>query len=498
MPVRITCPNPDCGASYSVADEHLGRAGRCRKCGQRFTFSSTMRGGSSSMSPEEHDQPSALATGSMFGRYRIDRLLGRGGMGAVYLAFDTELHRAVALKVPHFSAEVSSEILQRFRREARAAAGFDHPNLCPVFDVGQFEGKYYLTMPYIEGQPMTSLLKNGPLPERRAAEVIRTLANALQEAHGKGVIHRDLKPQNIMVHPRRGLVVMDFGLARRSLAEDSLLTQSGALLGTPAYMAPEQVDGDPKSIGPATDVYALGVILYQLLTARLPFQGSTTSVLVQIKTAEPQLPSTLRPGLSQRLEAICRRAMAKRPEDRYGSMAELAAALSQLRTEPPRPEARPRPEPVLDPEHNSGPAPSGHRPLPVPSASRNSDGTITTFATLNFFFGGLGVLWSLFFIMSALSYPYADEPAGALVEFILGAIFVIFPAMIMATCCLTAGFGLLQRKVWGYYSHFIGAVLMAFTCIGIPYTVIALIIATRPEFSSIFLATKGRSGSGPF
>ncbi|CAN5612328.1 hypothetical protein BH23PLA1_BH23PLA1_38660 [soil metagenome] len=316
MSVRVQCPNPACGSSYSVADEYLGRSGSCRKCGQRFTFSTSFGGDAPEILPDE-GPPWGLSLGTMFGRYRIDKMLGEGGMGAVYLAFDTELDRKVALKVPHFSAHENPEVIQRFRREAKAAAGFHHPNLCPVHDVGQIDGKHFLTMPYIEGETLSSLLKEGPLPEQRAAEVIRILALALQRAHEKGVIHRDLKPSNIMVGLDGGLVVMDFGLARRGLAEDSLKTKAGELLGTPAYMAPEQVDGDVEAIGPATDVYALGVILYQLLTNRLPFVGRTAmSVLVQIQTATPPRPSELRPGLDRRLEAICLKAMARNPEDR--------------------------------------------------------------------------------------------------------------------------------------------------------------------------------------
>ena len=262
-----------------------------------------------------------------FGRYRIIRKLGQGGMGAVYLAEDPELDRRVALKVPHFAA-ANDEILARFYREAKAAATIEHPNVCPIFDVGEVKGIHYVTMAYIEGRPLSDLLRDGkPLPQRPSAAVVRKLAVALQEAHAKGVIHRDLKPANIMINRRKEPVVMDFGLARRA-DKDIQLTQDGALIGTPAYMPPEQVKGDVKAMGPACDIYSLGVILYQMLTGQLPFQGHVMAVLAQVLTEEPRPPSHLRPDLDPPLEAICRKAMTKDPAARYGTMAEFASALT--------------------------------------------------------------------------------------------------------------------------------------------------------------------------
>src|SRR5262249_44286023 len=168
----------------------------------------------------------------------------------------------------------------------------------------------------------------------------RKLATALQEAHARGVIHRDLKPSNVMISARGEPIVMDFGLARREEAVEARLTKDGAVLGTPAYMAPEQVRGETRTTGPACDIYALGVILYELLAGRLPFQGSVLNSLGKILTQDPPPPSRLRPDLDPQLEAICLKAMAKKVEDRYASMAELAAALAaQLRAmrETPRP-----------------------------------------------------------------------------------------------------------------------------------------------------------------
>jgi serine/threonine protein kinase len=263
-----------------------------------------------------------------FGRYRILKQLGKGGMGSVYLAHDSQLDRRVALKVPHFAPEDGPEVLERFRREARAAATIEHPNICPVYDVGEVNGVNYLTMAYVEGRPLSDLLKGDkPLPQRSVAAVVRKLALALEEAHKKGVIHRDLKPSNVMINRRKEPVLMDFGLARRVDKGEARLTKSGSVLGTPAYMPPEQVSGNVQAMGPPCDVYSLGVILYELLTGRLPFEGPVMAVLAQILTQEPEPPSVHRPDLDPRLRTICLKAMAKQPQDRYRTMSELAAAL---------------------------------------------------------------------------------------------------------------------------------------------------------------------------
>jgi serine/threonine protein kinase len=287
-----------------------------------------------------------------FGRYRVERLLGKGGMGAVYLAHDRQLDRPVALKVPSFGGD-DPDARQRFLREARAAATVQHANLCPVHDVGEIDGTLFLTMAYLEGRPLADVLRSNrkPLPERQAAALVRKLALALAEAHRKKVIHRDLKPANVMLNPRGEPVIMDFGLARRggqadprgrpdaavtqgvltaAAAADANLTQFGTVMGTPGYMAPEQAQGNPDAIGPACDIYSLGVILYELLAGRLPFTGDPLSILIQVASDEPKPPSAHRPGLDERLEAICLQAMAKKPSDRHASMTELATALTDF------------------------------------------------------------------------------------------------------------------------------------------------------------------------
>ncbi len=271
---------------------------------------------------------SAFAPGQRFGRYRLDEPLGRGGMGEVHLARDTVLDRRVALKLSFFDPAVDGlETLERFYREARAAATLAHPNVCPVHDVGQVDDVHFMAMAYIEGEPLSTAIEHeAPMAQARAAGLVRTLALALDYAHSRGVIHRDLKPSNVMIRPGGEPVIIDFGLARRIDAEPRL-TKTGTVLGTPHYMPPEQVEGNILAMGPASDVYSLGVILFELLTSRRPFEGSIGSVLGKILYAEPPLPSAFQPGLDVELEAICRKAMAKAIGDRYRSMVELAAAL---------------------------------------------------------------------------------------------------------------------------------------------------------------------------
>jgi predicted Ser/Thr protein kinase len=265
-----------------------------------------------------------------FGRYQIQRKLGKGGMGHVYLAHDTVLNIPVALKVPELGDEDEPALVERFYREARAAAQVNHPNLCRVYDVNQIDGIHYLTMQFVDGNPLSELIRERPqLPERQVAELVRRLALALEQAHAKGVVHRDLKPSNIMITGPDGQwepVVVDFGLARHR--GEHQMTRLGQVLGTLSYMPPEQIDSRLGEPGPRSDIYSLGVILYQLLTGRLPFQGQETTLLHHICYEDPEPPSKYRPDLAPVLEAICRKAMARRPVDRYASMADLAAALT--------------------------------------------------------------------------------------------------------------------------------------------------------------------------
>ena len=253
-------------------------------------------------------------------------------MGAVYLGHDTQLDRQVALKTPTLDdAGESGELVERFYREARAAATLRHPNICPVYDVGAIDGTHYITMAYIEGRPLSAYTRaDKPIPARTAAIIVGKLAQALAAAHAEEVIHRDLKPANVMIDKNREPVVMDFGLARRSTGiEQSQMTQSGMILGTPAYMSPEQVEGKQHKVGPAADQYSLGVMLYEMLVGQLPFRGSVAAVIGQIMTQTPPAPRELCDGVDAELESICLKMMAKSSAERYASMSEVADALGQ-------------------------------------------------------------------------------------------------------------------------------------------------------------------------
>ncbi|MDA1014841.1 MAG: serine/threonine-protein kinase, partial [Planctomycetota bacterium] len=267
-----------------------------------------------------------------FGRYRIIRMLGEGGMGAVYLAEDRQLERKVAIKVPLISRNDES-IMSRFVREARAVAALQHANICPVFEVDEVHGIHYMAMAYIEGKPLSDFISAEPTKSvRESLEIVRTLALALDLAHQKGVIHRDLKPDNIMINEQGEPVIMDFGLARRRGSSDPALTQEGTIMGTPAYMPPEQVAGNVEAMGPSCDIYSLGVILYELLSGSVPFTGDTLMILSQIALKAPTPLTELGKDIDSRVDALCAKAMQKQVADRYSTMKEFAAAITELLT----------------------------------------------------------------------------------------------------------------------------------------------------------------------
>lgn len=277
--------------------------------------------------PSSPDQPATVpdALPEVFGHYRIVKRLGKGGMGTVYLAVDTRLDRKVALKVCHLAD--NQRALARFKREAKAAAALRHPNLCPVHDFDVINGVPYFTMAYIEGPTLDRWVEQrGGISQRDAAVITRKVAVALQAAHEAGVVHRDLKPSNIALDKGEP-VVLDFGLARQNAAVDVRVTGTGSIVGTPAYMSPEQVTGD-AAMGPSSDVYSLGVVLYELLTNQLPFDGPAAAVLGQIMVSTPKPPHELKPQLDRQLEDICLKALAKKPADRWLSMADFAKALT--------------------------------------------------------------------------------------------------------------------------------------------------------------------------
>lgn len=268
-----------------------------------------------------------------FGRYELRALLGRGGMGAVYQAYDPELDRLVALKIPKALGNEIDDWRERFKVEARAAATIQHPNICPVYEVGESNGQPYLTMPLIEGETLASRLRRlGRMPIDEALSLVSLIARSMSEAHQRGIVHRDLKPANIMIDRRGQPIIMDFGLAYRTVGTSDLkVTLSGVALGTPEYMPPEQAGGDHEAIGPSSDVYSLGVVLNELVTGRVPFLGKSFGKLVaQIERDPPPSPSQLNPEVNSALESVILKSLEKQPSDRFSSAIAFANALDAV------------------------------------------------------------------------------------------------------------------------------------------------------------------------
>ena len=313
---------PKCGTRLGSAA--LG--GLCPKCVAGATFS-----------PAATTQPSSAGPAAeshrlrYFGDYELIEEIARGGMGVVYAARQVSLNRIVALKMILSGSLASKADVQRFRAEAEAAANLRHPNIVAIYEIGEHEGRHYFSMEFIEGKDLSELTRGLPLPPHRAAGYVQTIAEAVHHAHVQGTLHRDLKPSNVLVDERDQPHVTDFGLATR-LDGGSELTVSGQILGTPAYMPPEQVAGRREAMGPASDVYSLGAILYQLLTGRPPFAaGTMEETLRQVIELEPAAPRLLNAGTPRDLETICLKCLAKEPHRRYATAHELADDLGRFR-----------------------------------------------------------------------------------------------------------------------------------------------------------------------
>ena len=262
--------------------------------------------------------------------YEVLDELGHGGAGIVYRAWDLRLNRHVAVKLLLAGVYARSVEQERFQREAKAAAALRHVNIVQVYDVGEQEGRHFITMEFVEGGSLAQRLSTGPLPAGQAAALLASLSAAVQVAHEHGIIHRDLKPGNVLLTSEGIPKITDFGLARR-LDDASGLTHTGTTLGTPSYMAPEQARGGTKAAGPAADVYALGAILYEMLTGRPPFRAETaTATLQQVLTDEPAPPARLNARVPRDLDTICLKCLHKEPSKRYASAAELAEDLRRF------------------------------------------------------------------------------------------------------------------------------------------------------------------------
>ncbi len=265
------------------------------------------------------------------GRYLIVRKLGTGGMASVYLAEDQELGRRVAIKLLDERHAQDEQFVERFRREAESAAGLSHPNIVSIYDRGEAEGTYYIAMEYLEGQTLKELLvARGPTPVRVAIDYTRQILSALEFAHKNGIVHRDIKPHNVVIAPDGRLKVTDFGIARSG---SSQMTEAGSIIGTAQYLSPEQAQGKP--VHPSSDLYSVGAVLYEMLTGAVPFTGETAlEIAMKHLNAVPEPPSTRRPpGIGEvphELDSVVLRALAKDPGDRYQTAREMDGDLARV------------------------------------------------------------------------------------------------------------------------------------------------------------------------
>jgi serine/threonine-protein kinase len=262
------------------------------------------------------------------GRYRVVSRLGSGGMADVYLAQDTLLGRQVALKLLHYRFAQDQEFVERFRREASSAAGLSHPNVVAVFDRGEWDGTYYIAMEYLPGRSLKAVVReHGPLSPSDAIDIVVQILLALRFAHKRGIIHRDIKPHNVILDEEGRAKVTDFGIARAGASD---MTMTGSIMGTAQYLSPEQAQG--HAVSESSDLYAAGIVLYELLTGRVPFEGeSAVTIALKQVSAEPTPPSRLNPEVSPALDAVAMRSLAKDPAQRFASADELIAALQQAR-----------------------------------------------------------------------------------------------------------------------------------------------------------------------
>src|SRR3954462_10514418 len=266
------------------------------------------------------------------GRYELHRRLARGGMADVFLARDQLLDRPVAVKVLFPEYATDPAFVERFRREAQSAANLNHPNIVSVYDWGQEQGTYFIVMEYVDGRSLADILRTeGPLHPHRAAEVASDIAAALGFAHRNGVVHRDVKPGNVLISPQGQVKVADFGIARALGADpESNLTQAGSVMGTATYFAPEQAQGLP--LDPRSDLYSLGVVLYEMVTGRPPFSGeSPVAIAYKHVQEQPPPPAHVNTNVPSDLEAIILRLLSKNPAARYSSADDLRADLRRFR-----------------------------------------------------------------------------------------------------------------------------------------------------------------------
>ncbi len=309
--------------------------------------------------------------GRKLGRYTLRSKIGSGGSGAVYAAWDESLEREVALKVMVPAPGAPADLLERFRQEARLTARMNHPNIVPIYDVGENEGIFYIAMRLLSGRSLGDVLvERGPLSQDEAIRITLPLAQALAYAHQRGIVHRDIKPANVLFDEEERAMLVDFGIAKTLDAAAERLTLTGTTIGTPAYMSPEQSAG--SEVDYRSDIYSLGILLYQMVSGRAPFQGNAPTIMRAHLFEAPPPPSTFRPDLGTELEKVILKAIAKKPEDRFNSLSEMMEALravsrgeaTRINLPPPTADAAPTrvitptsPVPVARPPRTVAPHP---------------------------------------------------------------------------------------------------------------------------------------------
>jgi serine/threonine protein kinase len=276
----------------------------------------------------------SFSGGAQVGAYTIIEKLGQGGMATVYKAHHAKLDRFVAIKVLHAAFKDDESFLRRFTREAQVVAKLEHMHIVPIYDYAEHDGYPYLVMRYIEGETLKQTLNRGALSRKEIVRMISAIASGLQYAHDQGVIHRDIKPSNILLTPKGGVYITDFGLARITQAGESTMSQD-MIMGTPHYISPEQAKGHVELDG-RTDLYSFGIIAYEMITGRVPFQADTNYAIIHSQIFDqPPAPSSINPHISSPMEAVLLRMLAKEPADRFPDAAGFAAAFKQAALELP-------------------------------------------------------------------------------------------------------------------------------------------------------------------
>ena len=332
MKTTLVCDQ--CGAALPADSPR----GLCPQCLMNVGMESTLAGDCGAEGSDGHSEilnppredPATGALLPYFGDYELLEKISQGGMGIVYKARQVKLNRIVAVKMILGGQLASETDIQRFLTEAEAAANLQHPNIVSIHEVGEHEGRHYFSMDYVEGKNVADFIKDNSLSAARAARLIKTIAEAIHFAHQRGTLHRDLKPQNVLIDAEGQPRITDFGLAKLTRT-DSSLTREGVVMGSPSYMPPEQAAGKNDLVGPASDVYSIGAMLYHLLTGRAPFMAETPlATLRKVMEEEPTAPSKLNPKMPSDLETICLKCLEKQPLRRYHSARELAEEIDRF------------------------------------------------------------------------------------------------------------------------------------------------------------------------